>query len=142
MSKKIFGWTISLKKSDKLVTDAVVLNDQNAGDSPERTQSNALSISPLSPEMGFSRYGDSNQNMSVTRTNDLFVEPISTPNNNNNNNALSLNNTQQNVYQFSHITGLHIGPNVHINSNVEQSSNRRSNNKGDIIRRTTSIDGE
>lgn len=133
MSKKLFGWTNSLKKSDKLVTDAVVLdeNDHNAADSSERTQSNALSISPLSPEMGFSRYSDS---MSVIRTNDLLVEP-STPNN-----TLSLSNAQQNVYQFSHINGLHIGSNVQINNNVEQLSDRRSNS-GDI-QKTRSIDGE
>lgn len=136
MSKKLFGWTNSLKKSDKLVIDAVVLdeNDQNAGDSStDRTQSNSLSISPLSPEMGFSRSFD-NQNMSLMRTNDLLVEP-NTPNN-----ALSLNNSQTNVYQFTHIKGLHIGNNVQIN-NGEQSSDRRSNS-GDIIQRTRSIDGK
>lgn len=142
MSKKLFGWANSLKKSDKLVTDAVVLdeNDQNVGDS---TQSNVLSTSPLSPEMGFSRCID-NRNMSVMRTNDLLVD---TPNN-----ALSLNNTQQNIYQFSDIIGLHIGTNVQINNNVEQSSDRRSNsgdviqktrsNSGDVIQKTRSIDGE
>lgn len=131
MSKKLFAWTSSLKKSDKLiVTDAAVLdeNEQSAGDSSDRTQSNALlSISPLSPEVGFSRYLDS-QSMSVVRTNDVLVEP-STPN----------SILAQNVYQFSHINGLHIGSNVQINNTVEGSSDRRSNS-GDIIQKTRSID--
>lgn len=146
MSKKLFGWANSVKKSDKLVTDAVVLdeNDQNVGDSSDRTQSNVLSSSPLSPEMGFARCFDNRNITSVMRTNDLLVD---TPNN-----ALSLNNTQQNVYQFSDIIGLHIGTNVQINNNVEQSSDRRSNssdviqktrsNSGDVIQKTRSIDGE
>lgn len=143
MSKKLFGWTTSsLKKSGKLVTDAVVLdqNDRNMGDSSsEQTQSNALSMSPLSPEMELSRYSD-NQSMSVIRTNDSLVEPNTV------NNALSLNNTQQNFYQsFSHINGLHIGTNVQINhnssNNVAQTSDRRSNS-GDIIQRTRSIEGK
>lgn len=136
MSKKFFGFGNLLKKSDKLVTDAVVLeeNDRNSGDSSDRTQSNALSISPLSPEIG--RDFD-NQNMSIWRTNDSLVEPNSSPTR-----ALSLNNTQQNVYQFSHITGLHIGTNVQINNSMEHPSERRRSSSGDIIQKTRSIDSE
>lgn len=140
MPKKLFSWTTSSKKSDKLVTDAVVLEENNvnsnvsANDSPERAQSNSLSISPLSPEMG-SRNFDY-QNMALMRPNDLLAEPSSS--------ALSVSNSQQNFYQFSHINGLHIGSSVQITHNVqssEQSSERRSAT-GETIPKTRSIDGE
>lgn len=137
MSKKLFAWTNSLKKPHKLATDAVVLeeNEQNApgDDSSERTQSNALSISALSPEVGYSRYADSQMPV-VRTTNNSLVEP-STPNN------IMAQNVYQNVYQLSHMNGLIIGSNIQINNKVEQSTDRRSNS-GDIIQKTKSIDGE
>ncbi len=127
MSKGLFKWTS--KKSSKLVTDAVVLDKS---DSSERVESSALSVSPLSPEIGFSQEFD-NRSLSITRPNDLLVDPLRTPNS-----ALSLSNTQQNVYNFSYINGLTIG-NVQVN-NIEQSSDRKTNSSaGGGTPRTRSI---
>lgn len=127
MSKKIFPW----KKSNKLATDASVLDENDANDSSDRAQSNTLSISPLSPEMGVTRSFDNN-NMSVIRTNDLLPEPS---------NALSLNSTQQNIIQFSHINHLHFGTSVQINA--AQPSERRSTGQSTSkIQKTTTIDSK
>lgn len=132
MAKKLFGWSSSSKKCDKLlVTDAALLDDTSRNNSTERIQSTSLSISPLSPETGLSRFDS--QNMSVMRTNDLMAEPS---------NALSIrNNTQQNIYQFSHINGLHIGSSVQITNNSKPSPERRCT-AGVAIPKTRSIDGE
>lgn len=147
MSKKLFGWTSSLKKSSKLATDAVVLdeNQQNSGDSSDTIQSSALSVSPTTPEMRLSRQFGNEHNMSMVRTNDTVADPFHTPNN-----TLSLNNTQQNVYQFSHINGLHIGTNFQINNTIDPSTKRSSpatepSERRPIsveLQKTTSIDRE
>lgn len=132
MSKKLF----SRNKSNKLVTDASVLdeNTSNGNDSSDRAQSSSLSISPLSQEMGVSRRFD-NQSMSVVPTNDLLVEPP--------NSALSLNSAQQTFYQFSNVRGVHIGPSFKITHKTEQSSERRSSGQSiSKIPRTHTIDSK
>jgi len=127
MSKKWFGRTSSSKNSDKLATDAVTMDENDANDSSERTQSDSLSISPLSPEIGLSSSFD-NQNMSVMRRNDFIAERAS---------LSQSNNTQTTIYQFKDINGLHIG-NINICS-VEPAPQRRSTT-GETIPRTRSID--
>ncbi|XP_037036042.1 protein immune deficiency [Bradysia coprophila] len=135
MSKKLFAWTSSLKKPNKLATDAVVLeeNQRNSGDSSDTIQSRAVSITPSTPEMRLSRQFDNEHSMSAVRTSDSLVDPFNTSN------SLSLNSVQQNVYNFSHINGLLIGTNVQINNNIEPSPERRSNSV-DGIQKTRSID--
>lgn len=129
MSKKLFSWTTSSKTSNKLVTDAVVLEEDNVNVS-ERTQSNVLSISPLSPEMRFQQ-NVNNQNIPVRRSDYLVDEPR---------NASSVNNLQQNIY-ISHVNNSTIGGWVfNIINNVEQPERRYTT--GEAILKTKSIDGE
>jgi len=126
MPKIPFLWPNS-KKSDTLAIDAAPLDENNDDrNSSDTLQSNSLSISPLSPEMGISPSLD---NMSLTRTNDLMGESSS---------ALAINNAQTNFYQFSYVNGLHIGTSVQITNNAEPSTSRRSSPSD--IRKTTTID--
>lgn len=116
---KLLGWTKSLKKSNKLATDAVVLeeNNQNAGDSSEfRTQSTDLSIASLSPEMLSPQRYDSLP--VVIPTVDLLSEPVSQSTNN----TLALNNTQNIVLNFSHMKDFTFGTHIQINNTPDRRS--------------------
>ncbi|KAJ6640985.1 Protein immune deficiency [Pseudolycoriella hygida] len=130
MSKKLLYWKKSLKKSDKLVKDAAVVPDlpdeNDPGNSLERTQSSHLSLA-IPPELELSRQLE-DVNIDIVRTNDLLAEP------NTHSSALSLTNTQQNIFNLSHMNNVQFGNTYHINNNVDERRSKPSD------QRTKSID--
>lgn len=133
IEKKTFSdWMKSMLKPKKLksplTTDAVVLpeNNGNVDDSPERLQSNTLSISSLSPEVAYQDF-DSQPVMPFVGTNESLVERS--------NNTTAVSNIHQVVVNVRDVTGFVLGNNYHITNTVPSDPVHK-------IKKTKSIDCE
>lgn len=150
----IFNSLFSKSRSGKLVTDAAPLDDEEDNWDGQQTNHHSSEIASASvsstndtttPSRGSSsvrteivKYEQDINSSSETNASNSAMSPIPMTNN-----TVAVHNTQaQNVYQFSQISGLHIGTVFNIANTLDTPTVDKRPKSGEPIRKTKSIDGE